>query len=388
MRIIPAALLACAACSAAGPLPTASAPRPAAVPGAGFGYLIGVSSESGDIISWVSPSPDALSVERVVPIGLMPADIDGPHNVAMAPDQGSYYVSVAHGAPHGTLWRLDARTDTLIGRATLEYYPTTIALTPDGELAFVANSDFFGDRPRRNPVSVVHTPSMEKIADVTACDMPHGVRVNRAGTRVYVTCMHSDELLELDVSTFDITRRARTGAGMPMADGGHATHGAASAAAPAGTDPAGAVAGAAECAPTYVSVSPDDRTLYVACNTGNTLQVWDAATLSMRAEVPVGKGAYNVEVSPNGALVIVTNKKDRSVSLVDARSLTELARIPTTKPVVHGVAWSPDGRYAYISQESVGADPGAVDMIDVAGRRVVTTVPLPAQPTGITIHRR
>ena len=46
--------------------------------------------------------PDTLIVDRVVPVGIMPADIDGPHNVTMSPDQKSYYVSVAHGAPHGT----------------------------------------------------------------------------------------------------------------------------------------------------------------------------------------------------------------------------------------------------------------------------------------------
>jgi len=383
MRSHLAGLLACAACSTAAssgaPTPTPAAS--ATVGDHSFDYLIGVSSESGDIISWVRPGPGSLTVERVVPVGIMPADIDGPHNVTMSPDQESYYVSVAHGAPHGTLWRMDARADTLLGRATLEYYPTTIALTPDGELAFVANSDFFGDRPRRNPVSVVHTASMEKIADVTACDMPHGVKVNRAGTKVYVTCMHSDELLEIDVSTFDIARRARTGTATPAGGGDHAAHDAGSLPAPASHD-------AGACAPTFVSVSPDDRTLYVACNSKNTLQVWDAATLEQTREVAVGKGAYNVEVSPDGAWLIVTNKKDRSVSLVDARSLEEVERIATTKPVVHGVAWSPDGRYAYISQESVGADPGAVDMIDVAARRVIATVPLPAQPTGITIQRR
>jgi YVTN family beta-propeller protein len=115
------------------------------------------------------------------------------------------------------------------------------------------------------------------------------------------------------------------------------------------------------------------------------LQVWDAATMTKAGEVAVGKGAYNVEPSPDGSIVIVTNKKDRSVSIVDTRSLRELARVPTTKPVVHGVAFSPDGRYAYISQESVGADPGAVDMIDLSSRTVVATIPLPAQPTGITV---
>jgi len=102
----------------------------------------------------------------------------------------------------------------------------------------------------------------------------------------------------------------------------------------------------------------------------------------------VGKGAYNVEPSPDGRFVVVTNKKEKSVSLVDATSLTEVARIPASKPFVHGVAFAPDGRYVYISSESVGADPGAVDMIDIAQRKVVATIAVPAQPTGITIQRR
>ena len=374
-RLALALVLAVAAC-APGSGPPASSPQPASGPPT-FGYLLGVPSESGDLISWIRPAAGALVVERVVPVGIMPADIDGPHNIAMAPDQRSYYVSIAHGTPHGTLWRIASDGDTLIGRAELEFYPTTISLTPDGELAFVANSDFFGDRPRVNPVSVVHTPTMTKIADIAACDMPHGVKVNHAGTKVYISCMHSDEILEMDVATFGIARRARTGAGMPMAGGQHAAHGAPGAAPQAA---AGTV-----CAPTFVAVSPDDARLYVACNTGDALQVWDAASMTRVGEVKVGKGAYNVEPSPDGSIVIVTNKKDRSVSIVDARSLAEVARVSVTKPVVHGVAFSPDGRYAYISQESVGADPGAVDMIDLATRTVIATVPLPAQPTGIAV---
>ena len=383
MKRIATMLLAALACGRAGE--QASTVSPVGASGtapAAFDYQLGVSSESGDIITWVRPGPDSLSVDRVVPIGIMPADIDGPHNITMAPDQRSYYVSVAHGTPFGTLWRLAADGDTLLGRAQLEFYPTTISLTPDGDFAFVANSDFFGDRPRVNPVSVVHTPTMTKIADITACDMPHGVRVNHAGTKVYISCMHSDELLEMDVATFGIARRARTGSGMPA--GAHAAH----APRTPGAPPAPAAPTAGECAPTFVAASPDDRLLYVACNTGNTLQVWDAVTFTKSREVAVGKGAYNVEPSPDGRYVIVTNKKERSVSLVDASSLKEVARIPTTKTIVHGVAWAPDGRYAYISQESVGADPGAVDMIDLASRKVVATIPLPAQPTGITIRRR
>lgn len=340
------------------------------------GYRVGVVSESGDVATWLKPVGTGLAVDRVVPVGIMPTDIDGPHNITVSPDQKSYYITVAHGTPFGSLWKMAASGDSLLGRAQVELFPTTITLTPDGQFAFVANSDFHGDHPRVNVVTVVHTPTMNRITDIPACDMPHGVKSNHAGTRIYVSCMHSDEILQLDVSSFRISRRAKTGEGHAMGSTGPAHHG-----------PAAPLVGGVsrECSPTFISVSPDDKRLYVACNYANSLQVWDAATLTQVKEIPVGKGAYNVEPSPDGQLVLVTNKKEQSVSLIDAARLTEVARIPTSKKIVHGVAYSPDGRLAYVSSESIGADPGAVDVIDLSRRQLVGSISIPGQPTGITV---
>ena len=147
----------------------------------------------------------------------MPTDNDGPHNITVARDGKDYYVTVAHGTPYGSLWKFATSTDSVEGRAPVEMFPTTIGLTPDGKYAFVANSDFHGDHPRTNVVSVIHTPTMTSITDIPACDMPHGVKVNHAGTRVYVSCMHSDEILKIDVGTIRILRRAPTGMGHAMA---------------------------------------------------------------------------------------------------------------------------------------------------------------------------
>jgi YVTN family beta-propeller protein len=334
-------------------------------------YRILVASESGDIVTQLTWDGTALAVAKVVPVGIMPADIDGPHNVAAAPDGSAWYVTIAHGTPYGSLWKMSVGSDTLLGRAQVEMFPTTIGLTPDGALAFVANSDFHGDHPRVNVVTIVQTATMTPLTNLPACDMPHGVKVNHAGTRVYVSCMNSDEILEIDRQSLRILRRHKTGEGMaapsmPM----HA----------AGSGPA-----AHDCMPTFVSVSPADPRLYVACNHGNTLQVLDAGSLELVKEIPVGTGAYNVEPSADGKWIIVTNKKAQSVSLVDAQTLTEVAKIPTSKPLPHGVAYSPDGRWAFISQESVGIDPGAVDVIDLTTRARVATIPIPRQPTGITI---
>ena len=336
---------------------TAQNPAPAAP--AGFRYRLYVVSESGDIVTQLAWDGATLTTLKTVPVGIMPADIDGPHNITLSPDGRSYYVTIAHGTPYGSLWKMAVDGDTLLGRAPVEMFPTTISVTPDGELAFVANSDFYGDHPRTNLVSVIYTPQMTPLTNVAACDMPHGVKVNHAGTFVYISCMNSDEVLEIDRQSLGITRRHKTGAAMGM--GG--------------------------CMPTFVSLSADDKRLYVACNHGNSLQVIDAATLTLVKEIPTGAGAYNVEPSPDGKWVIVTNKKAQSVSVISADSLVEVARVPTTKKIPHGVAFSPDGRYAFISQESIGVDPGAVDVLDLTTRTKVATAPVPLQPTGITLRR-
>lgn len=329
-----------------------------------------VVSESGDIVTRLIWDGAALKVTKTVPVGVMPSDIDGPHNVAVSPDGKFYYVSIAHGTPYGTLWKMAVDGDTLAGTAPLEMFPTTISLTPDGDMAFVANSDFYGDHPRANPISVIYTPQMSLLANLPACDMPHGVKVNHAGTFVYVTCMNSDEVLEIDRQSVGIARRHATGQGMG--------HTGTAAAGPAGHD----------CSPTFVSLSADDKRLYVACNHGNTLQVLDAASFTLLKEIPTGAGAYNVEPSPDGRWVIVTNKKAQSVSIISADSLVEVARVATTKKIPHGVAFSPDSRFAFISQESIGTDPGAVDVIDLQTRTKVATVAVPLQPTGIALWRR
>ncbi|TFG52502.1 MAG: hypothetical protein E4H37_05765 [Gemmatimonadales bacterium] len=75
---------------------------------AGPGYLVGVVSESGDMVTWIRPGVDALTLDRKVPLGIMPADIDGPHNLAVSSDNQFYYVTIAHGQPFGTLWKMDA----------------------------------------------------------------------------------------------------------------------------------------------------------------------------------------------------------------------------------------------------------------------------------------
>lgn len=377
-------------------------------------FTIYVSSESGDIVTRIEVGPDGWRKVREIGVGVIPTDPDGPHNVAVSPDGRFWYVSIAHGTPFGSVWKFATGADTLLGRAGVGMFPTTIGLSPDGAWAFVPNSDFHGDRGHRNTISVLYTPDMTELTQVPTCDMPHGSRANHAGTAVYIACMMSDELVVMDPGGFAITRRVNLGSGTPMtmaehqraesrqdsiqaararaapAAAGHDAHG--TPAAPAPRPALGAASSTLpgqnpDCLTTYVSVSPDDRLIYLACNHSNELQVRDARTLDLIRRLPTGNGAYNVEPTPDGRFVLVTNKKAQSVSVFETARWMEAARIPTSKRIPHGIAFSPDGRYAFISVESVGADPGAVDAIDLTTMTRIASMDIPLQPTGIAVWR-
>jgi DNA-binding beta-propeller fold protein YncE len=98
--------------------------------------------------------------------------------------------------------------------------------------------------------------------------------------------------------------------------------------------------------------------------------------------LPAGPGVYNLAVTKDGRL-IATNKRGPSVSVIDLKTGRELARLPTKRKVVHGAVVSPDDRYAFITVEGIGAEPGTVEIIDLETLKTVATVDVPQQAAGI-----
>jgi len=113
----------------------------------------------------------------------------------------------------------------------------------------------------------------------------------------------------------------------------------------------------------------------------------DAAAWKVTRRIPTAPGVYNLGVTHDGTRLIATNKRDASVSVFDAASGKELARIPTTRKVVHGVVVSDDDRYAFISVEGMGSEPGTVDVIDLTALKKVASVDVGQQAGGIDFVR-
>ena len=333
-------------------------------------YVANESSDAVDIVSF-SAAEGAKVVERVA-VGIMPADIDGPHGLTVSPDGNSWYVSVAHGTPFGRVWKYAAGADTVAGQVELGMFPASMAVTPNGQFLFVVNFNLHGD-PVPSTVSVVYTPTMTEVARPMTCVMPHGSRINAAGTRHYSACMHSEQLVEIDTRNFEVSSRFSVMPGreakLPLRDNGAAMH----------------HMDQVVCSPTWAQPGRGKwaQLVYVPCNKKNEILEIDLAAGTVTRRFPTGKGPYNLAVSPDGRRLVATLKGDQGVQVFDLEQGREIARIATTQPITHGVVVAPDGRYAFITNEAIGSTRGTVDVIDLTTLQRVGSVAVEYQPGGI-----
>jgi len=343
--------------------PTPSPGRPAQ------DYLVYVVCESADRIMLIRFGPGGARVESQMRTGLMPMDVNGPHGIAVSPDKQYFYVSVGHGRPEGSVWKYRAGTDNVIKYTSLGLFPATTDITLDGNFIYVANANFHGDMVPSS-ISVVATDQMIEVKRIPTCTMPHGSRLNHQGTKHYSACMMDDMLVEIDTRKFAVDRYFMLGKGKEMGMSG-------------APDPhAMPDHKSATCTPTWAQPSNDGSIVYVACNQSNEIVAIKTDTWTLLRRFPAGTGVYNLAMTRDGRLV-ATNKRGQSVSIFDPVAGRELAKIPTQRKVVHGAVVSPDDRFAFISVEGVGSEPGTVEVIDLGTMKTVATVDVAPQAAGI-----
>ncbi len=106
-----------------------------------------------------------------------------------------------------------------------------------------------------------------------------------------------------------------------------------------------------------------------------TRAVWNVGPFLFAAALGAALLAAPLAAESSGTLV-VANKSDATVDLVDLASERSLATLPTGHGP-HEVAVSPDGRAAAVSDYGDRARPGSsLTLVDVPGARVVATIPL------------
>jgi len=138
----------------------------------------------------------------------------------------------------------------------------------------------------------------------------------------------------------------------------------------------------------FLSISPASAfaagKVYVTNQDSDTVSVIDVDTLAVIATIPVGDVPHNVNHTPDGQFVLVTNKNVNvdappSLSLIDPDTDQVVATIEGIGDRIEHVVSTRPG-IAYVT-EDLGHN--AVAVIDLEKRRVVRFIPVGVKPHGL-----
>jgi DNA-binding beta-propeller fold protein YncE len=378
-------------------------------------YWVYVLAESPDYIHRIRFGPDGGEVEATVRmaelyrqsgVGDLLTDHEDPHGIQVDPSGRYVYVTTGHGLPDGKIWKLEAGTERLLADpVVLGPFPASMDVSPDGGHAFAVNFNLHGDMVPSS-VSAVSTPDMVAVAEIPTCAMPHGSRFHPSGLFHYSVCMMDDQLVEIDARRFAVSRRFFLGAGRegPLepddlgfhADlverrGAHADHADHADRADPRTQPDRTRlphehAYHATCSPTWVQPAHAGDRIWVACNASDQVLEISFDEWAVTRRFATGRGPYNVDVTSDDRVLVVTLKQGDAVELVDLESGRSVRRETSTR-VVHGIAISPDDRYAFVSVEGIGAEPGKVDVFDLETFELVESIAVGQMASGIAFWK-
>jgi len=363
-------------------------------------YWVYVGAESADLVHRIRFGPEGAAVEKTIRVGELPAEMEGPHGLVISRDGKYLHMTTGHGFPDGKYWKFELGPDTLVGTPSLlGNFPASIDVTPDGLYTFSANFNLHGDMVPSS-VSVVYTPTNTEVARVVTCTMPHGSRFDPSGAFQYSGCMMDDQLVEIDARAFKVSRRFSLAKGkegpLPAEDehAAHAAHGATQAASGPPVDPADVgyqgrkhEMAPSSCSPTWAQPSADGAKIYVACNKADEILEVDHKGWTISRRFKTGRGPYNLNVTPDGKLLLATLKQGAGFEVFDLATGKSVAQLESSTTVTHGVVVSPDSRYAFVSSEGVGAQPGKVDVYDLRALAKVGTVDVGQQAGGIAFWK-
>src|SRR5258708_4087458 len=136
------------------------------------------------------------------------------------------------------------------------------------------------------------------------------------------------------------------------------------------------------CSPTWAQPSADGKKVFVACNKADEIIEIDHAQWAVTRRIKSGRGPYNLAVTPDGKLLLATLKQGAMFEIFDLATGSSLARLKNSTTIANGIAVTPDSKYAFVSSEGVGANPGKVDLYDLRALARVGTVDVGQQAGG------
>ena len=279
--------------------------------------LIAISAADAEPFAYVAPGDIGADISVIdiatntkialVDVGLHPFD------VAITPNGDFAYVANYHGGEFSssdpdTVSVIDTSTNTVVATVGvgIESNPSAIAITPDGAFAYVTR-DAFDD------IAVIDTASNTVTATIPVSSIPNfdGIEITPDGAFAYVAT--GDTISVIDTASNTVAEVLDIGS-----------------------------------PPGVIAITPDGAFAYVA--TGSTISVLDTATNTVAATVPVGTRSRAIAISPDGgfAYAAIGFEPDTRAGVIDTATNTVVATVPIESGA-RDIAITPDGAFAYFA---------------------------------------
>jgi YVTN family beta-propeller protein len=289
---------------------------------------------------------------------------NSPHNVIVDNTHGYYYVNLVAA---GKVQKFRLSDNVKVGEVGGIISPTQVALSTSGDTAYVAQ---FASGV--NAIKLFNTQTMQVVGQISASylDKPHGVQITPDKKELWVTGNLSDNILVVNLQDFSTSLIQLNN--QPPGTGGLLL-------------------------PYQTAMTSDNKFVYVSCQGSNEVRVISRDSLQVVKIIPVGQWPLILAISPNDQYVYSANRNSNDVSVIRTGVDTVVATISNIGPGPHGIAITPDGRYAYVSCENVTAAipphhptagskiPGFVAVIDLSTNQVIKEIEVGAFAAGVAI---
>lgn len=247
-----------------------------------------------------------------------------------SPDSKTVYVSNFNG---NNIKVIDTATRKVVKTVDVGLRPKITILSKDGTKMMVANWDSYS-------ATIYDTKDFKQLYKLKANEHPRGIALTNSG-KAYIAGFEGEEL--------DIYSTPEGGDGFSVHKKlracKHVRH---------------------------MTLSPDEKTLYLSCYYLGQLGAWDVATDKMKKLVQIGQEPKSSAVSSDGRWVFVANfgaPDNDSISVVDTTDWTQrFVKVPKMDQGC-GLALAPDQKTVWVT----GWNSRTVHAIDVSPLGVATT---------------
>ena len=144
-----------------------------------------------------------------------------------------------------------------------------------------------------------------------------------------------------------------------------------------------------------LATSPDGKTAYVPIygnsgvgkpgTDGSTMSVIDLASRKIVGTVDFGHGVrpHCAVYDKNSGMLYVTTELDKTISIIDPKTLKIVGAVPTGQEQSHMLVLSKDGKRGYTA--NVG--PGTVSVLDMVERKTIAVIPISGNTQRISISQ-